>query len=166
MPRTSVAPIRHHGGLAISGNSVLIGGNNCDYDAVIYQKNAAGSWDITGRIDDNQGQCLGAFESYDVELNYDYALLHAPYAREATAWRRNGSALNWVPAGILALLPDEAVTDENFALQSATAVGPTAWSGVAAAPAPGLARAWPRAWTTTRAAEMHVRLPCTAMACS
>ena len=45
---TSAAPIRHHGGLAISGNSVLIGGNNCDYDAVIYQKNAGGSWAITG----------------------------------------------------------------------------------------------------------------------
>ncbi|HEY5760148.1 MAG TPA: hypothetical protein VIU34_30205 [Steroidobacter sp.] len=126
---TSVAPIRHHGGLAISGNSVLVGGNNCDYDAVIYQKNAGGSWDITGRIDDNQGQCLGAFESYDVELNYDYALLHAPSAREATAWRRSSSSPSWVPAGILALLPDEAVADENWALQSATAVAPNgvAW---------------------------------------
>ena len=37
---TSAAPIRHQGGVAISGNSVLIGGNNCDYDAVIYQKNS------------------------------------------------------------------------------------------------------------------------------
>jgi len=39
---SSTAPIRHQGGLAISGNSVLIGGNDCDYDAVIYQKNSAG----------------------------------------------------------------------------------------------------------------------------
>ena len=62
MPRASAAPIRHHGGLAISGNSVLIGGNNCDYDAVIYQKNTAGSWAITGRIDDNQGECLNEFD--------------------------------------------------------------------------------------------------------
>src|SRR5688572_18265678 len=77
VPATSVAPIRHHGGLAISGNSVLIGGNNCDYDAVIYQKLTSGSWDITGRIDDNQGQCFFPFENYDVELHYDYALLHA-----------------------------------------------------------------------------------------
>ena len=58
VPARSVAPIRHHGGLAISGNSVLIGGNNCDYDAVVYQKNTAGSWAITGRIDDNQGAVL------------------------------------------------------------------------------------------------------------
>ena len=122
---TSVAPIRHHGGLAISGNSVLIGGNNCDYDAVIYQKVAGGSWDITGRMDDNQGQCLSEFESYDAELNYDYALLHAPNAREATTWRRNGSALSWVPAGVLALLPDDpAASNENWALQGSTAVAP------------------------------------------
>jgi hypothetical protein len=121
---TSVAPIRHHGGLAISSNRVLIGGNNCDYDAVIYQKNASGSWAITGRIDDNQGPCLGEFESYDVDLHYDYALLHAPSAREATAWRRNGTLVEWVPAGTLALLPDEAVGDENWALLGATAVAP------------------------------------------
>ena len=119
---TSAAPIRHHGGLAISGNSVLIGGNNCDYDAVIYQKVGGGSWAITGRIDDNQGQCFSAFEDYDVELNYDYALLHAQYASEARAWRRNGSSLDWVPAGILTLLPNEAATNENWALQGATAV--------------------------------------------
>src|SRR3954451_17123018 len=53
----STAPILQQGGVAISGNSVLIGGNDCDYDAVIYQKNTAGSWTITGRIDDNQGEC-------------------------------------------------------------------------------------------------------------
>ena len=124
MRATSVAPIRHHGGLAISGTSVLIGGNNCDYDAVIYQKLAGGSWDITGRIDDNQGQCFGAYENYDVDLNYDYALLHAQDAREATAWRRNGTALNWVPAGVLALLPAEPAINENWALNGATAVAP------------------------------------------
>jgi hypothetical protein len=121
---TSVAPIRHRGGLAISGNRVLIGGNNCDYDAVIYQKLASGSWDITGRIDDNQGQCFNESESYDVDLNYDYALLHAPSAHEATAWRRNGSALDWTPAGVLALLPDEGTYNENWALLGATAVAP------------------------------------------
>ena len=45
--QTSAAPIRHHGGTAISGRSVIIGGNNCDYDAVIYQKGSSGSWAIT-----------------------------------------------------------------------------------------------------------------------
>jgi hypothetical protein len=119
---TSVAPIRHHGGLAISGNSVLIGGNNCDYDAVIYQKVASGRWDITGRIDDNQGACFSTFEKYGVDLNYDYALLYAPYAREATAWRRNSSSLDWLPAGTLALLPNEAANIASWALMGATAV--------------------------------------------
>jgi len=119
---TSAAPIRQHGGLAISGNSVLIGGNNCDYDAVIYQKSASGSWAITGRIDDNQGQCLAAHEHYDVELHYDYALLHAPNANEARAWRRNGSALDWVAAGVLTPLPNEGAVNASWALQGATAV--------------------------------------------
>ena len=81
VPSPSAAPIRHHGGLAISGNSVLIGGNNCDYDAVVYQKNTAGSWAITGRIDDNQGECFGEFDSYAVELHYDYALLRRAVCR-------------------------------------------------------------------------------------
>jgi hypothetical protein len=119
---TSVAPIRHQGGLAISSNRLLIGGNNCDYDAVIYQKNAAGSWDITGRIDDNQGPCFSASERYDVELNYDYALLHAPYASEARAWRRNGSAIEWIASGTLATSAEEPITNDAWALQGATAV--------------------------------------------
>ncbi len=119
---TSVAPIRHHGGLAISNSRVLIGGNNCDYDAVIYQKNTAGSWDISGRIDDNQGECLAASDHYDVELNYDYALLHAPYSSEARAWRRNGSAVEWVPSGALVFPDDELITNGSWALQGATAV--------------------------------------------
>ena len=120
----SAAPIRHQGGLAISGNSVLIGGNDCDYDAVVYQKNAAGSWAITGRIDDNQGECLGEFDSYAVEINDDYALLVGPYAGQAQAWRRNGSALAWIPAGVLSLLPEGSTATASFALQGATAVGP------------------------------------------
>jgi hypothetical protein len=122
---TSVAPIRHHGGLAISGNRVLIGGNNCDYDAVIYQKLTSGSWDITGRIDDNQGQCFFPFENYDLELHYDYALLHAQYGQAATAWRRNGTALDWVPAGTLTLPPEEPASNESWALLGTTAVAPS-----------------------------------------
>jgi hypothetical protein len=118
---TSVAPIRHPGGLAISGKSVLIGGNNCDYDAVIYEKLASGSWDITGRIDDNQGAC-GAVVF--VDLNYDTALLSEPYALEATAWRRNGTSVDWVPAGVLALPPTEGGYNAGWALQGATAVTP------------------------------------------
>jgi hypothetical protein len=122
---TSDTPIRHHGGLAISGNSVLIGGNNCDYDAVIYQKGTSGSWGITGRLDDNQGQCLSTAYDYAVELNYDTAILREPYGTEGRAWRRNGTAVNWVPAGTLPFLPDESATvDAGYALQGATAVAP------------------------------------------
>jgi hypothetical protein len=121
---SSTAPIRHHGGLAISGNRVLIGGNDCDYDAVIYQKNSAGTWALTGRIDDNQGECLGVYDQAAVEINYDYALLHSRNSQVAQAWRRNGTALNWVPAGTLTLTPDESTFSESFALQGATAVGP------------------------------------------
>jgi hypothetical protein len=121
--QTSVAPIRHHGGLAISGRSVLIGGNNCDYDAVVYQKNSSGSWAITGRLDDNQGECLDPWYNTAVELHYDYALIRPPYGRESVAWRRNGSALDWVRAGTLPFLPDEGATVNGAdALQGATAV--------------------------------------------
>jgi hypothetical protein len=124
--QTSAAPIRHHGGTAISGRSVIIGGNNCDYDAVIYQKGSNGSWAISGRIDDNQGECLAPWYNYAVELHYDYALLRLPYGNEGFAWRRNGTALDWVPAGTLPFLPDEGATvDSGYALQGATAVAPS-----------------------------------------
>ena len=123
--QTSAAPIRHHGGVAISGRSVLIGGNNCDYDAVIYQKNSSGSWAITGRLDDNQGECLDALYNYEVELHYDYALVRPPYGPEGVAWRRNGTAVEWVRAGTLPFLPNPGVpADGAYALQGATAVAP------------------------------------------
>jgi len=122
---TSDAPIRHHGGLAISGNSVLIGGDNCDYDAVIYQKGTSGSWGITGRLDDNQGQCLSTAYDYAVELNYDTAILREPNGTEGRAWRRNGTAVNWVPAGTLPFQPGESASVEGaFGLQGSTAVAP------------------------------------------
>jgi hypothetical protein len=121
----SDAPIRHHGGLAISGNSVLIGGDNCDYDAVIYQKGTGGSWGITGRIDDNQGECLSTANDYAVELSYDTAILRAPNGTEGRAWRRNGSAVNWVSAGILPFQPGESAhVEAAFRLQGSTAVAP------------------------------------------
>jgi len=123
--QTSAVPIRHQGGVAISSRSVLIGGNNCDYDAVIYQKNSSGSWAITGRLDDNQGECLGPAYNYAVELHYDYALVRPPYGPEGVAWRRNGTAVDWVRAGTLPFLPNEGVPIEgDYALQRATAVAP------------------------------------------
>lgn len=122
VPGRSAAPIRHPGGVAISGNSILIGGDNCDYDAVVYQKGADGNWSITGRLDDNAGECQP--EGLSVELNYDYALLRVPSSHEARAWRRNGTALAWIPAGTLTVPPDVEVSDAPFALQKSTAVSP------------------------------------------
>jgi hypothetical protein len=121
VPGRSAAPIQHPGGLAISGSSILIGGDNCDYDAVVYEKGADGNWGITGRMDDNQGECQP--EGLAVELNYNYALLRVPTSNEATAWRRN-SALAWVPAGSVTMPSDQAASYGPLALQNATAVTP------------------------------------------
>src|SRR5688572_16395109 len=118
----TAAPLSHPGGLAISGNAVLVGGNDCDYDAVVYQKNAAGTWGITGRLDDNQGQCYP--EGVAVELHYTHALVHAPLTHDATAWHRHGTALDWHRFNTLSTPPEEAVTDEPFALQNTTGVAP------------------------------------------
>ncbi len=119
----SAAPIRHPGGMAISGNSILIGGNDCDYDGVVYQKGANGLWGITGRMDDNQGECRP--EGLNAELSYDYAILNATSAQQANAWRRNGTALEWLPAGSLDVSSSEhSFSSEPFRLQGATAVSP------------------------------------------
>jgi hypothetical protein len=114
--------IRHPGGIAISGNSLLVGGDNCDYDAVVYQKGSDGLWGITGRMDDNQGECRP--EGLAVELNYDHALLRVPGTNQVTAWRRNGAALDWVPAGSLEVPPVPQLSDRPLALQGSTAVTP------------------------------------------
>jgi hypothetical protein len=116
----TAAPIRHPGSVDISHDSVLIGGDNCDYDAVIYQKGVNGIWGITGRLDDNAGECNPA--GVVVELNFDYALLRSQYGSVTTAWRRNGTAIDWVPAGVLTLPPDTSVSDAPYTLQGATAV--------------------------------------------
>jgi hypothetical protein len=119
VPGQTATPIRLPGGVAISGNSILIGGDGCDFDAVVYQKGADGSWGITGRLDDNQpeGECLGV----GVELNYDYALAGGSIRNGLQAWHRNGTALDWLPAGTLTQRPDTH-SGGGIALQGATAV--------------------------------------------
>jgi hypothetical protein len=121
VPATSAAPIRHPGGVAISGKSVLIGGDNCNYDGVIYQKGTNGVWSITGRLDDNAGECEN--DGLVVELNYDYALVRSSYGRTTAVWHRNGTAVDWIPSGVLTLPPDVGNSDKPYALQGATAVG-------------------------------------------
>ncbi len=80
-------PLRHPGGVSTSDHSILFGGDDCDYDAVVYEKRTDGIWAITGRLDDNQGQCHP--EGRGVELHYGYALLQEPGDRRVNAWRRN-----------------------------------------------------------------------------
>ena len=114
---TTAQPLSHPGGVAISGNSILIGGNGCEYDGVIYQKGSNGTWDITGRLDDHMGSCLPA--GHAVELNNDYAILHGRNSPStATAFHRNGTEFEWVPAGTLNRAAGP------FALQNSTAVAP------------------------------------------
>lgn len=118
----TAAPLHHPGGLAISGNSVLVGGDGCSYQAVVYQKGADGNWGITGRLDGRQGACHA--EGVHVDLNYDYALVTEPHAAQATAWRRNGTAVNWVFAGTLDLPFGTDAGDFPFVLERSTAVSP------------------------------------------
>ena len=164
---SSTAPIRHQGGLAISGNRVLIGGNDCDYDAVIYQKNTAGSWAITGRIDDNQGECLGATDltSVETQLRLRDARLEES-ANGMHAWRRNGTAVDWVPAGRSPCARRARL--RQSALQGATAVAPHGDRlATQRQPARGRARARPSASTgRRRPRRVPLSQPCTAMACS
>lgn len=122
VPGVAASPLNHPGGVAISGNSILFGGDDCGYDGVVYQKGSDGRWQITGRLDDNAGQCVP--EGLPVELNYDYALIHAPDTHEVTTWRRNGTSLDWVPAGAMTINAEVAATSAPFALQNSTVVTP------------------------------------------
>jgi hypothetical protein len=122
VPGQSATPIQHPGGVAISGNSVLIGGDGCDYDAVVYQKGANGLWGITGRLDDNQSVHECSPEGVPVELNYDYALIGADVRTGIQAWRRNGTALDWLPAGTLSVPTATRSGGGPPGLQGATAV--------------------------------------------
>jgi len=121
VPARVAAPIRQPGGIAISGDSVIIGGDGCDYDAVVYQKGTDNTWRITGQLDDNTGTDCDAWGT-EVTLNFDYALVRPHYGGVATAWRRNGTALDWVPAGTLNLPPDTPQSVAPYTLQGATAV--------------------------------------------
>jgi hypothetical protein len=123
-PALVAAPIRHPGGISISGNRVLIGGDDCTYDAVIYQKGTDGTWGVTGRLADNAGTCQT--NGLSVELNYDYALV-AHDGGVAAAWRRNGTAFDWVPAGTLSLPSGAPQGSGLYTLQGATAVA--TWGG-------------------------------------
>ncbi|MES1262853.1 MAG: hypothetical protein ABUL69_00755, partial [Peristeroidobacter soli] len=116
----TAAPLRHPGGVAISAKSILFGGDNCTYDAVVYEKRTDGIWDITGRMDDHQGQCHP--EGSIVELHYDYALVQEPGESWLRSWHR-GTALDWIPGGAIFANSSSPLT-ARAALQNATAVTP------------------------------------------
>jgi hypothetical protein len=117
----SAAPLTHPGSIAISGNSVLVGGDGCTDDAVVYQKGADGNWGITGRIAPHQSACHP--EGLQVDLNYDYALVSARGDDHATAWHRDSSG-NWAQAGTLTLPAGAVASDLPFSLEKSTAVSP------------------------------------------
>jgi len=90
---------------------------------VVYQKGANGLWGITGRMNDNENNCdLEGFDGVAVELNYDYALIGRNLRTGVHAWRRNGTALNWLPAGIITKPLDTRYSGGALGLQGATAV--------------------------------------------
>ena len=125
VPGLSATPIRHPGGVAISGNSIVMGGDGCDYDAVVYQKGANGLWGITGRMDNNQDdrECGPDGGGMAVELNYNYALVGSDTRGGVQAWRRNGTALDWLPAGTITVPPGGTrFSGGPLGLQGATAV--------------------------------------------
>ncbi|HEU5134519.1 MAG TPA: hypothetical protein VFU13_05185 [Steroidobacteraceae bacterium] len=133
---TTLAPLRYPGGLAISGNRILIGGSRCEtYSGYIYQRGANGIWGITGRLPFLGGPCSSP--PLEVELNYDYALVRVA-TRFATVYRPT-SSLDWASVGSIQI-PEEASTAGGpLALQKSTAVSPgsaifrrtgTAWNHV------------------------------------
>ncbi len=114
------SPIRLPGGYAISVDRVLIGADGCSTDGFIFQKSSAGVWGVTGRLP-SPGVCVAG--ERDVELNYDYALINGP-AGSIRAYRRNGTAMEWVSAGNFQLQGQSAGQAGPLALQKATAAAP------------------------------------------
>jgi hypothetical protein len=112
----TAAPITAPGGFAISTNRIMVGADGCTADALIYQKTAAGIWDVSGRIPPEDGTCRNAPRS--VELNYDLALVSGT-TNVMRSYRPNGSALTWVNAGNITG-PDQ--VNGGAALQSGTLV--------------------------------------------
>jgi hypothetical protein len=113
--------IREPGGYAISVKSVLIGSTGCEVDGLIYEKSASGVWKISGRIPAAAGVC--ADRERDVELNYDFALINDP-AGTVHAFRKNGTALNWICSGMFTLQGESSGRAGPLALQKAVGVAP------------------------------------------
>jgi len=111
---------RHPGGLAISGNRILVGGDRCQYSGVIYQKDANGLWSITGQLSGIGGLCSTA--GMAVELNYDYALVRINQ-RFVRVHQASGS-LAWPMVAQIEIPEGASTASGPLALQKSTAVSP------------------------------------------
>jgi hypothetical protein len=117
----TAAPITAPGEFAISTNRILVGGDGCSADALIYQKNGTtGIWDVTGRVPAEDGHCDAATPR-KVDLNYDDAIVRGT-GNVLRTYRRNGSALVWPNAGNIALTGTATSPYWSPAIQSGTLV--------------------------------------------
>jgi hypothetical protein len=117
---TTLETPRHPGGLAISGNRILVGGDRCQTWGFIYQRGANGIWGITGRIPAGGGVCSSA--GVAVELNYDYALVRT--AQRFASVVRPSASFDWSYAGQIQIPEAASTTPGPLALQKSTAVSP------------------------------------------
>jgi hypothetical protein len=117
------------GKLVVSGARILVGAVGCTEgpDAFIFEKNASTArWQVTGRIVTSAASCNTAAA---IDLNNSTAMIHFPGTSNVGVYRRNGSALDWVASGGLALPADPeglASPGGSMALQGSVAVAPGA----------------------------------------
>jgi len=116
----TLEPLRYPGGLAISGNRVLIGAGRCEsYGAYLYEKGANGVWSVTGRLPYVGGPCNS--DGISVELNYDNAIMWTT-ARFAGTFRPASGSIDWQWAGSIEIPQAASTTIGSIALQKSTAV--------------------------------------------
>jgi hypothetical protein len=89
---TRVGPLGHAGGIAISQHSVLFGGNDCDYDGVIYEK--GGRWRLGHhRTSRRQRRRMRPRRRRSRAQTMNYALVTPHYG-----WRGESLAAQWYGA--------------------------------------------------------------------
>ena len=116
----TLAPLRYPGGLAISGNRILIGANRCEtYGAYLYQKDSNGVWSVSGRLPGVGGPCNS--NGISVELDYDSAIMWTT-ARYAGTFRPVSGSIDWQWAGTIEVPAAASTTIGSMALQKSTAV--------------------------------------------
>ena len=149
IPRTlAFVPGGYLGGLAISGERLMLGTQDCagGSNATILSPDASRNCVITGKISGAAGQCNAG--PVDLELNYDYALIRTK-SDLVRAYRPNGGALEWVSAGTFSLPAQAGGLPGPVVLQKSTAVAPGA----------SVFRRSGSTWTRGADIVLHVCLP-------